>query len=163
MATLMEMPVNREIMVVQAAPMSLAVAPLEANAGELAEQIQSSFTAVYAAVSAGKIQQPGQNVIIYCQLGSGEVEVDCGVQTPGYFEPLGEVVYRQMPGGRAATTTHHGPYDRVGETHAALVLWVRSHGLRPTGIFWEVYGDWNDDPQELRVEIFHQVAEEDVI
>lgn len=143
--------------------MSLAVAPVETNAAELAEQIESSFTAVYAAVSGGNIQQPGQSVIIYRQRGSGEVEVECGVQVPSRFEGLGEVIYRETPGGRAATTTHHGPYDRVGETHSALVAWVRSHGLRPTGICWEVYGDWNDDPQELRIDIFHQVAEEDVI
>ena len=159
----MEMPVNREIVVVQAAPMSLAVVPVETNATALAEQIESSFTAVYAAVSRGGIQQPGQNVIIYRQLGSGEVEVECGVQVEGRFDGLGEVVYREMPAGRAATTTHQGPYDRLGETHAALVAWVRSHGLRPTGLFWEVYGDWNDDPQKLRVDIFHQVAEEDLI
>lgn len=158
----MEIPVNREITVVQAAPMSLVVAPVEANAAELAEQIEKSFKAVYEAVSSGRIQQPGQSVIIYRRLGSGEVEVECGVQVPGRIDGVGEVLYRETPRGRAATTTHRGPYDQLGETHAALVVWVRSHGLQPTGIFWEVYGDWNEDPHQLQVDIFHQVAEADV-
>jgi effector-binding domain-containing protein len=159
----METPITREMVVVQAEPMSLAVVQMETNTAELTQQIERSFTAVYAVVNSGKIPQPGHNVIVYRQIGSGEVEVECGVQVPGGFEAAGEVVPRRTPGGRAATTLHHGPYDLLGETHAALVAWSRSHGLRPTGIFWEVYGDWSDDPQQLRVEIFHQVAEEDLV
>jgi effector-binding domain-containing protein len=155
-----ETPDNRNIMVVQSAPMSLAVAQVETNTSELAEQIERSFSTVYAAVSSGKIQEPGQNVIVYRQVGSGGVEVECGVQVHGGFESVGDVVYRETPAGRTATTTHRGPYDRLGEAHTALVSWVRSHGLRQTGTFWEVYGDWNDDPQELRVDIFHQLADE---
>lgn len=143
--------------------MALAVVRVETNSAELTEQIEKSFAAVYAAVNSGRIQQSGQNVIVYRQLGSGEVEVECVVQVQGPFAGLDEVVYRETPAGRAATTMHHGPYDRLGETHAALVAWVRSHGLRPTGILWEVYGDWNDAPDELRTEIFHQVAEEDLV
>lgn len=158
----MEIQINREIVVVHAAPMSLAVAPMQANAAELTQQIERSFTAVYEAVNSGQIQQPGHNVIVYRQIGSGEVEVECGVQVPGQFAPLGEVVYRETPAGRSATTTHHGPYERLGETHGALVAWVRSHGLRLTGFRWEIYGDWSDDPQQLRVEIFHQVDEDDL-
>jgi effector-binding domain-containing protein len=159
----METPVNREMVVVQSPPMSLAVVQMETNTAELTEQIEKSFTAVYAAVNSGKIPHPGNNVIVYRQIGSGEVEVECGVQVSGGFEGAGEVVYRASPGGRVATTLHRGPYDRLGETHAALVAWSRSHGLRPTGIFWEVYGDWSDDPQQLRVEVFHQVAEDDIV
>jgi hypothetical protein len=37
------------------------------------------------------------------------VAVECGVQVSNRFESLGEVVYRETPRGRAATTTHHGP------------------------------------------------------
>ena len=157
----METPVNREIMVVQTLPRSLAVVRVETNAAELTDEIENAFTTVYAAVQGGKIQQPGQNVIVYRQLGSGEVEVECGVQVSGPFADLDEIIYRGTPACRAATMTHYGPYDRLGETHAALVAWARSHGLRPTGILWEVYGDWSENPDELRAEVFHQVAEEE--
>ncbi len=84
----METSVNREIMVVQTSPQPLAVVRVETNAAELTEEIEKAFTKVYAAVQSGKIQQPGQNVIVYRQLGSGEVEVECGVQVPGPFADL---------------------------------------------------------------------------
>jgi effector-binding domain-containing protein len=158
----METSVNREIMVVQTLPQPLAVLRVETNAAELMEEIEKAFTTVYAAVQSGKIQQPGQNVIVYRRLESGEVEVECGVQVPGPFADLDEVVSRETPAGRAATMTHHGPYDRLGETHAALIAWARSHGLRPTGMLWEVYGDWSENPDELRAQVFHQVAEEEL-
>jgi effector-binding domain-containing protein len=149
---------SREMVVVQAEPISLAVVAIETEPADLAEQIEQSFTVVYAAVSSGKIQQPGQNVIIYRALGSGDINVECGVQVPSRFDGFGQLAYRETPAGRAATTAHYGPYALLGETHAALVTWARNHGLQPTGTFWEVYGDWNDDPQQLRVDIFHQVS-----
>ena len=158
----METSVNREIMVVHTLPQSLAVVRVETNAAELTEEIEKAFTTVYAAVQSGKIQQPGQNIIVYRQLSSGEVEVECGVQVPGPFADLDEVASRETPAGRAATMAHHGPYDRLGETHAALIAWVRSHGLRPTGMLWEVYGDWSENPDELRAQVFHQVAEKEL-
>ena len=154
----MERPNNREMVVVQAEPLSLAVVPIETDPADLAEQIEKSFIVVYAAVNSGRIQQPGHNVIVYRALGSGNVEVECGVQVSGRFDAFGQLSSRETPAGRAATTSHYGPYDLLGETHTALAAWARSHGLQPTGTFWEVYGDWNDDPQQLRVEIFHQVA-----
>ena len=159
----MEMPANREVVVVQARPMSLAVVRMQADAEELTQQIESAFAAVYEAVNSGQIQQPGHNVIVYRRLESGDVEVECGVQVTSCFAGAGGVIYRETPGGRAATTTHHGPYDGLGESHRELVVWVRSHGLQLTGLRWEIYGDWSDDPQELRVEIFHQVAEDNLI
>jgi effector-binding domain-containing protein len=159
----MEIPTHREIVVVQGAPMSLAVARVESDATELTEQIEKAFLAVYAAVDSGKLQGPGPNVILYRRLGGGEVEVECGVQVAAPFAYMGEVLYRETPGGRAASITHHGPYDRIGETHAALVAWVAGHGLRLTGVRWEVYGEWSDNPEDLRVEVFHQVAEEDLV
>jgi len=140
--------------------MSLAVARVEMNARELSEQIEKAFMAVYAAVNRGDLHRPGLNVIVYRPGGGKEVEVECGVQVATTFPAMSEVFYRETPAGRAATTTHHGPYARLGETHATLATWVASHGLRLTGLRWEVYGEWSENPAELRVDIFHQVAEE---
>ena len=105
----------------------------ETDAADLTEQIEKSFTAVYAAVNSGKIQQPGHNVIVYRRLGNGKLKWNVGFRSPARFDDFGQLVYRETPAGRAATTTHYGPYDRLGETHAALVAWARNHGLRLTG------------------------------
>jgi effector-binding domain-containing protein len=49
-------------------------------------------------------------------------------------------VASHLPEGRAATTTHRGPYDALGAAHDAVVAWCRAHSERTTGVRWEVYG-----------------------
>src|SRR5438309_4394464 len=110
----MELPMNGEIVVSQAVPMPVAVARVEISAAELTDQIERAFMAVYAAVNSGKLPGPGKNVIVY-RRGNGQVDVECGVQVANRFSDMDEVLYRETPAGRAATTTHIGPYDRVGE------------------------------------------------
>ena len=36
--------------------------------------------------------------------------------------------------------------------------WVAAHGEKLGGTFWEVYGDWTDDPAELETRIYHLLA-----
>jgi effector-binding domain-containing protein len=48
-----------------------------------------------------------------------------------------------------------GPYAQLGESHAAIAAWSRQNGHRLTGICWEIYGDWSDDPSKLRTDLFH--------
>ena len=33
-----------------------------------------------------------------------------------------------LPGGFVATTTHTGPYDNLGEAHAAIQQWIEAEG-----------------------------------
>ena len=59
--------------------------------------------------------------------------------------------------GAALTATHVGPYQNLGRTHRAIVAWSRENGHPLTGVCWEIYGDWDPDPAQLRTELFHQV------
>ncbi len=96
----------------------------------------------------------GDNVAIYWdEAGGGSVEV--GVQVTRPFEPTKEVVCSATPGGTVARTAHFGPYDQLGPAHQAVRDWCKLNGREIAMPFWEVYGDWNDDPSKLRTDVFY--------
>jgi effector-binding domain-containing protein len=105
---------------------------------------------VYAFVRAGGATQTGHNVMLYRD---GVPNVEVGVQVDGPFPPTGRVVPSELPAGRVARTVHRGSYDGIGGAHEAVLGWCRANGHRTTGLRWEVYGDWQEDPAELETEV----------
>lgn len=116
--------------------------------------IRPMFDEVY---SAG-VKLSGHNVIVYRKHAGGALDLEVGVLLAAPVEPRGALVASATPAGRAATALHVGPYDRLGETYDALSAWVATGGLRLGDTFWEVYGDWHEDPAQLETRIFHLVA-----
>ena len=121
-------------------------------------EFMHSLDKVYEAVKAGQIRQAGQNVMVYYPRTDGLVDIDCGVETAGKFPAIGEVMFCETPAGSAVTTAHIGPYERLGASHSAIVAWSRERDHRLSGICWEIYGDWEEDPAKLRTDIFHLVG-----
>jgi effector-binding domain-containing protein len=80
------------------------------------------------------------------------------VQLPSKFESQGEVRCALTPAGKALTTTHEGPYEKLHESHDALQAWASTSQVKLAPVSWEVYGPWNDDPSALRTELFHLLA-----
>ena len=44
-----------------------------------------------------------------------------------------------LPGGRAATVVHVGPYDTMEATYGRLMAWLGAQGLTPGEVMWEEY------------------------
>jgi effector-binding domain-containing protein len=74
------------------------------------------------------------------------------------FEGEGEVVFTQTPAGQVASTLHIGPYDTLSDAHDAIDAWRATHGRALAGASWEIYGDWNDDPEKLEVRVLYLLA-----
>ncbi len=110
---------------------------------------------VYAVVRAGGATQDGHNVMLYLD---DVPNVEVGVQVTGPFEPTDRVVPSVLPAGEIASTVHRGPYDALGEAHVALKAWCLSHRHTLTGIRWEIYGDWHEDPADLETEVCYLLA-----
>jgi effector-binding domain-containing protein len=105
---------------------------------------------VYTFVRGGGAAQTGHNVMLYRD---DVPNVEVGVQVSGTFEPSGRVVPSVLPAGEIATALHRGPYDALEEAHLAVRTWcaARRHAL--TGVRWEIYGDWHEDPNDLETEV----------
>jgi hypothetical protein len=65
-----------------------------------------------------------------------------------------------LPAGRAATTVAHGAPSREGiaAAHAAVVAWCDANGHARTGVRWEVYDHWRDDPASFETAVYWLLA-----
>jgi effector-binding domain-containing protein len=126
---------------------------------ELSKFVPGACGEVWKFVRAANLPRPGRHTSLY--LADGWVEVGAEVSEP--FTGNDRVIFSQLPGGRVATTTHFGPYQRLGDAHAAIRQWCEEQGLKRSGICWEIYGHWdeawNTDASKIRTDLFHLLEE----
>jgi hypothetical protein len=100
------------------------------------------------------LRTDGDNVAIYWdESGGGSIEV--GVQVVRDFESTETVVCSATPAGTVARTAHFGPYNRLRAAHNAVRAWCRQNQRETALPFWEIYGDWSDDPAKLRTDVLY--------
>src|SRR5258707_2520659 len=61
---------------------------------------------VYAASRTGAIEIDGQNIFVYSGDANGEVDVEFGVGTRRFFDPIRTGVHSSTPSWDVAATTH---------------------------------------------------------
>lgn len=146
----------------RAAAVPLAVVRRRAGLRELPRIVPEACGIVWGVVKAQGIEGAGRHVAVYWD---DQINLEVGVElTAPLAGDFGEVVASATPAGLVATTTHLGPYNRLGEAHDALRAWLQANGHRPAGPVWEIYGhwrdEWNRDPSGITTEVFHLVAED---
>jgi effector-binding domain-containing protein len=146
-----------EIHIVDVAPVFTAVIRQRVPRSELASFVPAACGEVWSFIRDAGLPKPGRPIAVY----AADDMVEAGAEVGGPFAGEGRVLCSHLPSGRAATKVHHGPYAKLGETHAAIREWCAARELRTTGTCWEVYGDWeetwSDDPSLIRTEVFHLV------
>jgi effector-binding domain-containing protein len=136
-------------------PRLLAGVRASVQRGQVGREFGRYLDQVYAAGRAGAIQLDGQNVFIYRSCVADQLTVDFCVGAIAQFTAVGAVEPLYTPGGTAAMTTHQGDYGKLGAANAAIVEWCRAHDRALAGPSWEVYGHWNEDPAQLRTDVYH--------
>ena len=110
-------------------------------------------------VQAGQVPA-GMPLSIYHSMEAGEVDLECAIPVSGPVTGTDRIRPGELPAGRAATVTHHGPYENLKETWGALLAWVGAQGLQPAAAPWEVYvtdPGAEPDPSKWRTDIFFPV------
>jgi effector-binding domain-containing protein len=104
-----------------------------------------------------ELRAGGLNIFLYRHDmdSAGVMTIDFGVQVVSPFETDGDVFCTMTPAGEVATTTHFGSYAGLGSAHEAVHAWMKENGRLDGGWSWEVYGDWNDDPEKLETRILY--------
>lgn len=112
---------------------------------------------VWAVIRSGTVDKHGHNVFVYHHAGDsdGETDVEFGVQVASSFADVDDVVCSQTPAGKAAHAAFYGDYSGLATAHRALIDWCTEQGLTRSGINWEVYGDFEEDPAKRRTDVFH--------
>ena len=144
-----------EIKLTNAEAIPTAVIRSRVQPNELAKFVPAACGEVWSFIRSAGLPRPGRHVALYLEGGSVEV----GAEVSERFLGNDRVHYSQLPAGRVATTTHFGPYTRLGEAHSEIRRWCAKHGHRLSGVCWEIYGhweeSWNTDPSRIRTDVFH--------
>lgn len=135
---------------------STAVVHRQAKGHTLSDVIPKACGEVWQFLRSTGTPHLGLNLVVYLD---GDFNLECGVLVAGPFTSTGAVVSSTTPSGLVATAVHTGPYDQLGETHEAVLAWCLDQGQRRAGPSWEIYGHWNDDPAQLRTEVFWLLEE----
>ena len=143
-----------EIRVQDPSPRQLAVVRGGASRPELSKTILKLLDMVWPVLRAQHVQT-GHNVVLYY---GGIAHIEAGVEVFGEFVDVGDVRHSQTPAGPVVTTAHWGDYSAMAGAYAALERWCAANGRKQTGTSWEVYGDWADDPEERRTDIYLLLA-----
>ncbi len=134
-------------------PRPLAAIRATTTRGRLGTDILRLLDIIWPVLREQRVRT-GHNVVVYLGSEAGTLLVDVGVEALSEFAPRGEIRATSTPSGEVATTAHHGEYSALAPAYAALERTCRETGRRPTGISWEVYGDWDDDPARRRTDLF---------
>lgn len=141
-----------EVRVERAAQRALASVRASVDRSRLGAEIIRLLNLVWPVLREQGVRT-GHNVVVYHGGDTATLAVEAGVETFSDFEDRGEVRRSATPAGEIATTAHHGEYSEMQGAYQALERWCRDNGRRRSGVSWEVYGDWDDDPTKRRTDI----------
>ena len=131
----------------------LAVATQSLKPGSASQHIIAMFDIVYGWLKTAPVDRAGHNYALY-RMSDDHLVMQAGVPVSTAFDDSGQVKCLTLPVMRAAKTTHVGPYDGIADANRALLAWCKDQGLERTGLSWEIYGDWNPDPEKLMTDVF---------
>jgi effector-binding domain-containing protein len=96
---------------------------------------------------------PGRNIMVYRD---DVPNVEVGAEVAGPFAPNGRVIPSTLPAGQAARTVSRGAPspESLHAAHTAVLDWCTANGHKPSGVRWEVYDHWRDDPDRFETEIY---------
>jgi predicted transcriptional regulator YdeE len=137
-------------------PRILAAVSRRVAVGDVGSVWRPALDLVWAFLRAQPgLRTDGHNIFLYHHPArrNEPMDVDFGVEVVREFAASGEVGPVTTPAGEVAIATHVGPYDRLGETHAAIHAWAAANDRAFAGTSWETYGDWSDDPGRLETTI----------
>lgn len=105
----------------------------------IAETLGTCLGAVSAHVTRAGYTMVGPPLTRYVSWGPGLISLEAGLPVAPGANGEGDIQLGELPAGRAVTTVHTGPYDGLGDAHAAVEKWIAAEELEVAGAPWEVY------------------------
>ena len=127
---------------------------------KLGEVLGEAYGAIAAYLGELGEYPAGPPFVGYYNEDMQDLDVEIGFPVARELPGRGDIHASQLPGGRAATCLHVGPYSEVEPAYTALGQWMAENGYAPTGVAYEIYLNDPDEtpPQELRTQIMFPLA-----
>src|ERR1700693_5709818 len=113
------------VKVEQVAAQLTGVVRRRATPHELANVFPQACGEVWEFFRSSGLPRPGRHLALYLD---GEMNIEVGVEVSQPFAGNDRVVCSSTPAGLVATAAHLGPYNRLGEAHAAVHKWCAENG-----------------------------------
>ena len=142
--------------VVTLEPQHAAVVRADVPLDELPSVFDRAFHAVIDVARAQGLAVTGPPFGFYPRMPAATVEVAAGFPLSGPVAPAGEVTPLELPGGRAVSGVHIGPFETLDRTYRELTAWAAAHGLELAEHMWESYltdPELEPDPGRWRTSI----------
>lgn len=123
----------------QLAPRPALVVRRKIASSELAQTLGEVLGRVFTYAQRKAIPIAGQPFTRFVTTGRGLITIEVGLPVGAAAPGEGEIEATELAGGPAAVAIHVGPYDKLGETHAAIERWIDAHTLETHGAPWETY------------------------
>ncbi len=147
--------------IVELGPQPAAVVHGTVPVQEMPEFFGQAFGSVMAFLGAQGASPVGPPFGFYPSPPGEVIEVYAGFPVAAPLPSAGEVEMMELPGGRAATATHVGPYDTLEQTYHDLLAWMTDQGVKPAPAMWESYlsDPGLEPPEQWRTNIIWPIAE----
>lgn len=118
----------------------------------LPEVFGQSIGAIFAYLGELGEGPAGVPYAAYYNMDMQDLDIEIGLPVTRVLPGRGTIQPSQLPGGKAATYLHTGPYNELGAAYDALNQFILDQGLQATGVAYEIYlGDPSQTPpQELQ-------------
>jgi effector-binding domain-containing protein len=133
-----------------------AVVRIDATLAELPGLIGEAFGLSAQAIAASGATVAGHPFARYLSFGE-RIEAEAGFPFVGTLVPTDRVGQAVLPGGRAVTATHFGPYDEIGSAWERTMAWLGDQGLEGAGPPWEAYLTGPEEPGPPVTEILFPI------
>jgi len=134
-----------------------AVVHIDATMNDFPRLIGEAFGLAAQAIAASGAVIADHPFARYLSFGD-RIEAEAGFPFAGTLVPTDRVTPTKLPGGRAVTTIHVGPYDEIGTTWDRATAWMGEHGLESAKPAWEAYLTGPDDPGPPVTKIFWPIG-----
>jgi hypothetical protein len=135
----------------------LAVTDANVTLAEIPARVQGMFDIVYDWLPTAVVQKVGLNYMVYDLFTRQGMRMRVGFAVAERFADGELVKCIELQAGKAAHTTHIGPYAGLPAAHVELNAWCERESLELAGIAWEVYGDCHDDVATLVTDVYFQL------
>jgi len=145
----------------EVAPMPFLFVCRQASASEISATLAECFGMVFGHAMKAGLPLAGFPLARYPVVGP-LMTIEAGVPLLKAAEPEGELEYCELPGGPVVFAVHGGPYDRLGDTHAAVLRWIQERKLRVAGPHWEWYVTdpaEHPNPEDWRTHVYYPLSE----
>lgn len=106
---------------------------------DLAKALGECLPSVFGYATGKGVTMVGPPFTRYLSFGPGLVHFQGGLPVLPGDTGEGEIQSGTLPAGEVAVTIHVGPYDGLGDAHAAVQKFLDDNDMTPGGAPWEIY------------------------